>query len=55
MEHYGWISMVPALCVLSVALITKRTIESLIFGSIIGFIILEKQHFSQRLLIHPYP
>ncbi|MYL40631.1 Na+/H+ antiporter NhaC family protein [Virgibacillus salexigens] len=45
MEHYGWISMVPALCVLSVALITKRTIESLIFGSIIGFIILEKQHF----------
>lgn len=45
MEHFGWISVVPALCVLAFALITKRTIESLIFGSVIGFIIIEKQHF----------
>lgn len=45
MEHAGWISMIPALSVLIFALITRRTIESLIFGSVIGFIMIEKQHF----------
>lgn len=45
MEHSGWISIIPALSVLIFALITRRTIESLLFGSVIGFIILEKQHF----------
>ncbi|SDI81652.1 Na+/H+ antiporter NhaC family protein [Alteribacillus bidgolensis] len=45
MEHYGWISLVPALSVLIFALLTRRTLESLIVGSIIGFILLEKENF----------
>lgn len=45
MEHYGWISVVPAVSVLIFALISRRAIESLIFGSIIGFIIIDKQYF----------
>lgn len=45
MEHFGFISLIPALCVLICALITKRTFESLIFGAIIGFIILEQDRF----------
>ncbi|SFE86858.1 Na+/H+ antiporter NhaC family protein [Alteribacillus iranensis] len=45
MEHAGWISLIPALSVLVFALITRRTLESLIFGSLIGFILLEQQSF----------
>lgn len=45
MEHFGWISLIPALSVLAFALITRRTIESLIFGSLIGFIIINKGMF----------
>jgi Na+/H+ antiporter NhaC len=45
MEHYGIISLIPAFSVLLLALITKRTFEALIGGTLIGFLILNKQDF----------
>ena len=42
---YGLISLLPVAIVIVSALITKRTLECLIVGSIVGFIILEKQNF----------
>lgn len=38
-DHYGWISLVPALSVLGLALYSKRTFEALLGGSIIGYLI----------------
>ncbi len=43
--EYGIISLVPTLIVLVIALTTKRTIEALIAGSIVGFIIIGKHNF----------
>lgn len=40
MEEYGAIALIPTLVVLVVALITKRTIESLIAGVIVGLLII---------------
>lgn len=45
MEHYGFISLIPALSVLILALVTKRTLEALIGGTLIGFIIWKKEDF----------
>ncbi|NOR26737.1 MAG: sodium:proton antiporter, partial [Desulforhopalus sp.] len=45
MEHYGIVSLIPAFSVLVLALVTKRTLEALIGGTLLGFIILEKQAF----------
>jgi tetracycline resistance efflux pump len=45
MEHYGIISLIPAACVLVIALISKRTLEALIGGTLIGFIIWKKTAF----------
>ena len=42
MEHYGIISLLPAFSALVLALITKRSLEALIGGTLIGFIILEQ-------------
>ena len=42
MEHYGIISLIPAFSVLVLALITKRTFEALVGGTLIGFLILKK-------------
>lgn len=39
MEHYGWMSLVPAICVILFALFTKRTLEALILGTLLSFII----------------
>lgn len=39
--HYGIISLVPVLCVIVLAAVTKRTFEPLLAGSLIGFILLE--------------
>lgn len=41
MEHYGALSLIPAAVVIVTALLTKRTFESMLLGSIIGFIILD--------------
>ena len=45
MDHYGILSLVPVICVIVLVFITKRTMASLIAGSIIGAIILFKQDF----------
>ena len=45
MEHYGIISLIPAACVLIIALISKRTFEALVGGTLIGFIIWKKSEF----------
>lgn len=42
---YGLISLLPVTLVILSALITKRTLECLIVGSMVGFLILEKQNF----------
>ncbi len=41
MEHMGIISVVPALSVIVLAIILRRTFEPLLFGSILGFILLD--------------
>ncbi|SDP53822.1 Na+/H+ antiporter NhaC family protein [Desulforhopalus singaporensis] len=45
MEHYGVISLIPALSVLVLALVTKRTLEALIGGTLVGFVIWKKDDF----------
>lgn len=45
MEHYGVLSLVPVVVVVATALISKRTLEALGLGSIVGFIILNKMSF----------
>ena len=42
---YGLLSLVPVAIVIVMALITKRTLESLIVGSMVGFIILDGTGF----------
>lgn len=39
METYGLISLVPVLVVVVVALVTKRTFESILLGVVVGFLI----------------
>lgn len=41
MDHYGALSLIPAAVVIVTALFTRRTLEPLLLGSIIGFVILE--------------
>ena len=38
-DHYGWISLIPAVSVLALALYSKRTFEALLGGSVIGYLI----------------
>ena len=42
---YGIVSLLPVVVVIISAVITKRAVEPLILGTLVGFIILEKQHF----------
>lgn len=46
MENYGFISLLPVLCILILAVTTKRTLAALLCGSIIGTIILKKGSFA---------
>ena len=43
--QYGIIAVIPVVFVFVVAITTKKTLDSLLIGSLIGFIILEKQNF----------
>lgn len=45
MDHYGFLSLIPSLCVLVFALLTHKTFESLVFGGVVGFIIVKKEAF----------
>lgn len=42
MDGYGFLSLIPSVCVLVFALLTRKTFESLVVGSVVGFIIAEK-------------
>lgn len=42
---YGLLSLIPVLVVIVSAIITKRALEPLIFGTLVGFIILAKENF----------
>ena len=41
MEHYGFLTVIPTLIVLTLAVLTHRPIESLIAGSIAGLLMLD--------------
>lgn len=41
MESYGLLSLVPTLVVLGMAIVTRRTIESLMTGALVGLLMLE--------------
>lgn len=45
MEHYGAISLIPAAVVIVTALFTRRTLEPLLLGSIVGYILLSGTGF----------
>ncbi|GAB1476819.1 Na+/H+ antiporter NhaC family protein [Bacillota bacterium] len=45
MEHYGAISLIPAAIVIVTALLTRRTLEPLLLGSIVGYILLSGTGF----------
>jgi len=45
MDHYGILSLVPVLVVIVLAFVTRRTLEPLLIGSIVGFVILAKGGF----------
>ncbi|NRA48307.1 MAG: sodium:proton antiporter [Phaeodactylibacter sp.] len=45
MEHQGFISLIPTLAVILFALLSKKTFEALLGGSLIGFILLSQLNF----------
>ena len=45
MEYQGWISLVPTLAVLAVALWSKKTFEALVGGALIGFLLIRGSGF----------
>ena len=50
---YGIISLLPVLVTIVTAIITKRAVEPLICGALVGYIILDKQRFVDGVfLIH---
>ncbi|NWO57330.1 Na+/H+ antiporter NhaC family protein [Chromohalobacter israelensis] len=47
---YGWFVLLPVAAVLGCAIVTHRAIESLLFGSIIGFLLLDPSNILQRMI-----
>lgn len=45
MEHYGFLTLVPAIIIILIALKTKKTFEALVIGGLIGCIIAAKAGF----------
>jgi Na+/H+ antiporter NhaC len=45
MDHYGILSLIPAAVVIISALLSRRTLEPLLLGSVVGFIILAGKGF----------
>lgn len=50
MEHYGFLSLIPALSTVVLALATRRTFEALLGGSVIGYVILKGPGFFKAFL-----
>lgn len=42
---YGILSLLPVIVVIVTAIITKRAVEPLILGTLVGYVIIAKQHF----------
>ncbi|MCR8922861.1 sodium:proton antiporter [Dasania sp. GY-MA-18] len=51
MEHYGLLTLLPTIVVLVLALLSQRTIESVIAGSLVAFIITDGWGFLGRLSV----
>jgi len=45
MEHYGVLSLIPVFVVVIAALLTRRTVESMLLGATVGFVILSGTGF----------
>ena len=45
MEHWGLLSLLPTLTVIVLALLTRKTFEALVGGSLVGFLIVAQQSF----------
>lgn len=45
MDNYGFISLIPVICVVILVFVTKRTMASLLTGSVIGAVILYGKNF----------
>lgn len=43
--EYGALCLIPVACVFIVAMITKRTVEALVTGALVGWFIISKQNF----------
>lgn len=43
--NYGLISLLPVIVVIVTAIITKRAVEPLILGAVVGYIILDHEKF----------
>ncbi len=50
MDSYGIISLLPVAVVIVVALLTKRTVEPLILGAVVGYVLVYKLHFFTEIL-----
>lgn len=45
MEHQGFLSLIPTLVVLLLALVTRKTFEALLGGALVGFVLLREEQF----------
>ena len=50
MDSYGIVSLLPVAVVIVVALLTKRTVEPLILGAVVGYALVYKAHFFTEIL-----
>lgn len=50
MDNPSWTSVLPALAVLAFALLTRKTVEALLFGSVLGFVMLSGPNFFDPLV-----
>ena len=48
MDHYGILSVLPALIVIVFALVTKKTLEALLLGTVSTYIIMYGLDFSSK-------
>lgn len=49
-DSYGWLSLFPVLAVLVCAVLTHRSIESLLFGCVIGFLLIDPTNVFQKMI-----
>ena len=49
-NDYGWYAVLPVIAVLGFAVVTRRSIESLLFGCITGFLLLDPTNIFQKMI-----